>query len=206
MKPLEGPPVSNCINVASRLVELMNVSLDTPMFGPCCKAEGVDVESGRTASPCCAELLVVVFVGYGILRTMCGPRSIPISRRGGSMSTLVRRLGTILGYILKVSHPILFISTPPTNGLYQAGRRSSHTASLSQLTVLPMSPADMFETLPIMVLTGLDAQKKSSSGSSMRSDECDETIYPRRTDDVSSKKTNERSESSADIMPRLWLK
>jgi hypothetical protein len=184
MRPPAVQLVSNSTGAVILHVEVMSDFHDTPTCGPSYRAEGADVENGPIALPCYAELWAVVCAGYGIRKIMYGPRSIRISKRGGSMWMLVRKLGITLGCIQKVSHPIAYNSTTSTNVCYQAGRRNWLTVLRSPLTVLPMLLADIFAILPRTVSIEPDVRKKFSFGSQMRFDECAEIIYRKKIGDV----------------------
>ena len=73
------------------------------MSGLSCSHEEVDAENGPTAFPCCVVLSVDGSDGCGTPKITYGPRSIPNSRRDGSMWMLVRRHGILLGYTVRVS-------------------------------------------------------------------------------------------------------
>ena len=61
------------------------------------------MESGLTVSAFCVELWAGRFDGYGMLKTMCGPRCIQNIKNDGFMPILAKNLGIIQDCIQKVS-------------------------------------------------------------------------------------------------------
>jgi len=98
---LEAPPESNYTDVP--VVPATKGFPDIPMSGPCLKPEEDEPVNSPTASVCCVELPVPKSDGYGIVRTMSGPRSTVNIKGDGSTSTLVRRCGIIQEPTPKVS-------------------------------------------------------------------------------------------------------
>jgi hypothetical protein len=92
----------SCIDAPLSTVELTNASLDTAMFGDYCKLDEDELVNGPTALACFAELSVVVFAGFGMLKTMSGLRCTRTTRSDGFMWTLVRKHGTTLASMPRV--------------------------------------------------------------------------------------------------------
>lgn len=88
-------------NVLDLIVNSLNDSHDTLMYGNSYRRGEVVVVNGQIALACCVVLLVAEFDGFGILRTMSGQRSFPNINNDGFMLMHVKKLGTHRDFTLK---------------------------------------------------------------------------------------------------------
>lgn len=154
-------------------MEHMSDFHDTAMSGDYSKQERDVAESGPTFLACYVELWVAGYDGYGMLKIMSGPRSIPKCKNDGSTSMRARRHGTIHGCMLK------------------DGARRCHTVLPSPWMVQPTSLEDMFgrRSTP---RRETDVPKKSCFISRMRSEAFDDRTWQKMSDSVWRKRTLEK--------------
>jgi hypothetical protein len=169
----------NYTDVRLAIVGLMRGFHGTVMCGDYSKPGKDDVENGPTFSACCVELSEVVLDGSGMPRITFGPKSIPIRKNDGSMSMLVKRLGTIRDCMLR------------------GGGKRCPIALPSRLMARQMSPVAMCARLT-MPLKGIDVQRKLCSTFRMRSATFEDRTCQRMNDSVLRRKTAGKTENSED--------